>query len=825
MAEQRVFGPPGTGKTSLLSRWIWQTAEKRGSECMLVASFTRAAASELAGRRLPIHRDRLGTLHSHAYRSIGSMEIAEAQLAEEWNKLHRGWQLSVKQDVDEVIETGGALDGDRFLGQCNVYRARMIPVEEWGDRYAVDFYQAWQQFKADTHSIDFTDMIALALRDTERAPNNPSVGFFDEVQDFTKLELTLVRHWGASMEQIVLAGDDDQCQPRGTMVETTRGAVPIEQLRAATDCVVSYNRQGAEIRRGGRPFRVQSRPYSGTVYDISTGRYTTTCTPNHKWLVKWNDAAKDRAHVVYLMRKGERWRIGWCKLFRNDSCFHLGARAHIERADAAWVLDVTEDRTEASVLESVFATKYGLPTITFKEVQGSTHATQAAIDRVFTLLGDQSSRAQRLLGDLELDVRYPLWSPENVHRGGTSIMTVRASNLLSGYMAVPVTIIGERKAVEWLTLTRTPKRYDGDVYSLDVEVDETYIADGIVTHNCIYRFKGATPDAFLDPPVDEEHKRVLKQSHRLPYHVQLYAQRWIELVKRREPKAYQPRSADGAVRFVPEFRLFDANTIKRTLDDAGRYLAEYVTETLPDGTVQTRPKTVMFLASCGYMLDMLKHELRRQGIPFHNPYRRSRGDWNPLRASRGVSSSERLIAYLAAEKWSGQALNRWLHVLKKTGILQKGGATFLQNMQDTMRQLTTEELLRALTPEALESARRADTVWLEENLLASYRKPMEFPLTVARLRGVDTLAQEPQVVIGTIHSVKGGQADAVYLFPDVAREGYIEFASGGESQDAIIRQFYVGMTRAREALVICGAGSRYYVDLPQYVPSTRDETL
>src|SRR5205085_4688692 len=32
----------------------------------------------------------------------------------------------------------------------------------------------------------------------------------------------------------------------------------------------------------------------------------------------------------------------------------------------------------------------------------------------------------------------------------------------------------------------------------------------------IYGFRGATPDAFLDPPVDAEHKRVLHQSWRVP---------------------------------------------------------------------------------------------------------------------------------------------------------------------------------------------------------------------------------------------------------------------------------------------------------------------
>lgn len=39
----------------------------------------------------------------------------------------------------------------------------------------------------------------------------------------------------------------------------------------------------------------------------------------------------------------------------------------------------------------------------------------------------------------------------------------------------------------------------------------------------IYAFKGASPEAFLNPPVDNNHKRVLGQSYRLPRAVQKFS--------------------------------------------------------------------------------------------------------------------------------------------------------------------------------------------------------------------------------------------------------------------------------------------------------------
>jgi len=56
---------------------------------------------------------------------------------------------------------------------------------------------------------------------------------------------------------------------------------------------------------------------------------------------------------------------------------------------------------------------------------------------------------------------------------------------------------------------------------------------------------------------------------------------------------------------------------------------------------------------------------------------------------------------------------------------------------------------------------------------------------------------------GPIHSVKGGQADVVYLFPDLSQAGDAQHNRGGAARDSVIRVFYVGITRARETLYIC----------------------
>ena len=78
--EWRVFGPPGTGKTTWLSRQI-SNAIEHGNEVM-VSSFSKSAAEELIGRGMASTQENTGTLHAFCYRVIGLPTIAETKLKE-----------------------------------------------------------------------------------------------------------------------------------------------------------------------------------------------------------------------------------------------------------------------------------------------------------------------------------------------------------------------------------------------------------------------------------------------------------------------------------------------------------------------------------------------------------------------------------------------------------------------------------------------------------------------------------------------------------------------------------------------------------------------
>jgi superfamily I DNA/RNA helicase len=110
-----------------------------------------------------------------------------------------------------------------------------------------------------------------------------------------------------------------------------------------------------------------------------------------------------------------------------------------------------------------------------------------------------------------------------------------------------------------------------------------------------------------------------------------------------------------------------------------------------------------------------------------------------------------------------------------------------------------------LTDEAIGAGLSGDLDWLRENLLAARQKGAAFAIRVAEAHGAETLVKTPQIITGTIHSVKGGEADVVYLFPDLSFAGMNEWIGSGTA--AVRRLFYVGMTRARESLILCQPAS------------------
>lgn len=833
--ERRLFGPPGTGKTSFLKRETAAAVDKYGADQVLVASYTRAAAATLVSRDLGVDRDAIGTLHALCYRDLGSPEIAERHI-EEFNEAFPQYRLSsgVKGSLDENAgETFGVTDADKLFTQYRLHRAKMLPLKTL-QPLTIGFVKAWESWKGDNKYLDFTDMIDYTFRHQGPPPGGRKVGLYDEAQDFNRLEMALVRMWAQHQEYIILAGDDDQCSIAGTKVLTRDGYIPIEDLQPGKHRLVSYYKDKSEIvgdclrnfsgnghRKGPSGFDFEIRPhhYCGQVIGVSAENKITFTTPDHIWPVKWTPQARG-SYVVYMMEKNGRFRIGHAAFIRADGCFNFGVRCRMENADRGWILKVFNNLKDACLWEPILSIRYGIPQVLFNEpdmrfVKHRTYLDTKQIEKFWTCLDvDTKANAMRCLQDFGLLYEYPLWIKNHSSKFGEKILRVRAANLLPGVMAVASYNGKSKKGVSWNPASVTRKHYDGLVYGINVEPHHHYIADGLITHNCLYGFAGASSDSFLNPPIPQSQKRVLSQSWRIPHSVHRLASTWISQIVQREPKEYRPRDVEGEVRRA---RINHALP-QRLLQDAQQYLQE--------------GKSVMFLASCGYMLDRLKSHLREQGQPFHNPFKKNRGDWNPLgdfgkyRRDGVVTSKDRLLAYLDASGpaaddgniyWPVAQLAMWVEVINSKGLLKHGAKTRIADQAEFPTFYSPEEIAKFhhdnFEEGALREALARDLSWLKRNLMSAKAPVLDFPIKICEKHGQEKLNDKPQIILSTIHGVKGGEADVCYVFPDMSLQGLREWQQKGEGHDAVVRMFYVGMTRAKESLVLCDPATPLHVKL------------
>ncbi len=520
MAERyQVIGPPGTGKTTYLKRQVERAAATLGPREVMVCSLTRAAAAEIKGRVLPIPADRVGTLHSFAFRALGNPTIAESKI-KEWNEAHPRFRLStskmVKSPEDDAADDKGGLTeepGDELYDLLNIYRHERKSTLLWRPTVA-EFGKAWAAWQRETGYLDFTGLIESAFEQIEEAPGRPLAMFIDEAQDMSRLEIDLLRKWGAGCTIVIAVGD--------------------------------------------------------------------------------------------------------------------GAQA-------------------------------------------------------------------------------------------------------------------------------------------------------------LYTWRGADPEAFADVG-DPSHRKVLGQSWRVPQAPHAAAVRWADgLLAGVEYLPTPKRGAVAELDFPLRYTPGVVDLVEGHLADAGS-------------------GTLMLQAMCSYMLRPVVTALREAGIPFHNPLRTSRGDWNPLGDRKGTSTKARLLAFLTDDQTAATAA-LWLPMLQSKGILAKGAK---ERIKDGMPDDPAEIIALFESQDIAGRAFSGDPAWLLDHALGEYRDRLKYPVAVMSKRGEPALAEEPRVLIGTIHSFKGGEADRVVVAPDLSPAAMAEHM---DDLPSVRRAFYVAMTRTRDRLEILAPTSRRSVSL------------
>lgn len=354
---------------------------------------------------------------------------------------------------------------------------------------------------------------------------------------------------------------------------------------------------------------------------------------------------------------------------------------------------------------------------------------------------------------------------------------------------------------------RLPLPYDAAVFVVDEAQDLTPLAHAVADHwgasvrhyltagdpaQVLYDFIGASP-APLWEPLPDGHRRVLAQSWRLPSTIHALAEQWLSYHSgaMMTGRDYRPQEDAGLVEWA------------HLSPEDGEELAERVQGDAEIGTV-------MLLTSCGYQLRPALAALRAAGVPFHNPLRPSETAWNPLGgATHGVSTVSRVAALVAPQRggeWNGGEIDLWSALLKKDAF------TGPREQFEARPRVTLHELHNFLVPAAVEAIAQDRPGDLEPLIYAKFKKPLDYIGRVVARQGATALKAPPRITVGTIHSVKGGESESVYLLPHLSPSAEKDRLLSGN--DAAIRLRYVGMTRSRSVLTVCIGSPKRWGNIP-----------
>ncbi len=395
--------------------------------------------------------------------------------------------------------------------------------------------------------------------------------------------------------------------------------------------------------------------------------------------------------------------------------------------------------------------------------------------------------------------------------------------------------------------------YDGPVYDLEVTPTHTYVANGVLVHNSIYKFRGADLRNILqfEEAFPDVTTVVLDQNYRSTQTILDAANAVIDHNLGRKPKQLWTDAGPGdkIVRYHAEDE-----------SDEARWVARRMTEIHDSDGMRWSEMAVFYRTNAQSRI--LEEAMMRSGVPYKvvggtRFYDRKeikdaiaylRAVINPAdevsikrvlnEPKRGIGDTTvaRLDAWANA---SGLPFAEALRRAEDAGVggpARRGISKFLELLDELteVRELGPGDLIQAALERSgylgeLEAENTVESAGRLENLGELVGSAREFETIEAFLEQVSLVADtdeldpdDSKVVLMTLHSAKGLEFPVVFLVG--AEEGvfpHIRALTDPDELEEERRLAYVGITRARQKLHISHAWSRSLFGSTSYNPPSR----
>ena len=334
MISRKLFGPPGTGKTTRLINYV-KTFYKLGTPLDKIGyfAFTTKAANEAIDRMLDAYKHLqrkdlkyFRTLHSLAFTRLG-LKKSEVMQDEHYEDIGRklGIEVTVYSNGEE--KTGFVDSDSEYFNIINAARIKNVSIEE---EYNTDMYsedidkhqlkilkEEVDNYKQAYGLVDFTDMIER-FNVAELCPKYDVI-FVDEAQDLSPIQWKMYNILNKNSKHIILAGDDDQAiygwagadvkrfqdEPAKDIILPQSYRVP-QQVQHVADQILRRIPDDRRIKKQWAP-----RPESGTTNYITSiedaplhsDDWLVLARTNDK-LIKLKSTLRDMA--IYFEIKGRK---------------------------------------------------------------------------------------------------------------------------------------------------------------------------------------------------------------------------------------------------------------------------------------------------------------------------------------------------------------------------------------------------------------------------------------------------------------------------------------------------------------------------------------
>ena len=772
------------------------------------------------------------------------------------------------------------------------------------DRKHAEIYQEYQSRLLKAGAMDFDDLLTNVVILFRQHPDVLAEYqhrfqhiLIDEFQDTNTAQNEMVMLLGAEHQNVTVVGDSDQCLPAGTLIATPTGQVPIEQIQVG-DVVLGTG--GRSTPERGTVRHVHRSASHRPMVEVRAGDVRLRGTTEH--IVPARMTFPAGCHLVYLMFRADRgYRIGRTM---ND---------HVQ-ADAAWILKVCDSIDEAGYWESRLAGEYGLPTVCFHAVGAEPAMSEAWLERLFSDV-DTVTRAKALMDALSISPDFPhlrariggdsntvdltMFSDGRADVGSHLIQWSAAESTVVESMVVEsfpdalelATSIAQRAGMEICRRVLHDGRiydytplahlrrgmtvvvlvegvfverfvtgvefeefedFDGEVFDLEVDPTHHYVANGMLVHNSIYKFRGADlrniiqfENAFPDVTTI-----VLNQNYRSTQIILDAANAVIANNPTRKAKELWSELGRGEAitRYHADDEGDEATWVARTMQDAHDNHAVMWKEiaTFYRTNAQSRViEEAMMRFGIPYKVVGGTRFYDRREIKDAMAYLRAvNNPADEVSIKRVLNVPKRGIGDTSVGKldaWARQTGNGFMDAMRHadeaglTGSASRGVARFVELLESLAHMLdgSPAEVLQSALDDSgylaeleaessVEAAGRLENIGELIGSAREYTRVDEFLEQVSLVADTDDLDDDNKVVMMTLHSAKG--LEFPYVFLVGMEEGifpHVRAQSDPAEMEEERRLAYVGITRAQHKLHVSHAWSRSLFGSTQYNPSSR----